>query len=166
MSRTHHRRAHPCYVGVGVARSSLCWHSSSAPLPAASAGQTADGTSRSVALPLADDQQYLWQLRPAVCSPDGGALIVGVKSSSEGVTVDGAEPTLHLPVGLESLRDQTIVIASIAPTTEQLTITPEGLPVEIEGVRGDQVTLIWQVVDCTRAMELDFNDLGVLVRGG
>ncbi len=26
--------------------------------------QTADGVSRSVALPLADDQQYLWQLRP------------------------------------------------------------------------------------------------------
>lgn len=127
--------------------------------------QTADGVSRSVALPLADDQQYLWQLRPAVCRPEGGSLIVGVKSSSEGDIVDGAEPTLRLPVWLESLRDQTIVIASLAPTAEQLAITPEGLPVEIEGGRGEQVTLIWRVVDCAGAAELDFNDLGVIVTG-
>ena len=127
--------------------------------------QTADGVSHLVALPLADEQQYLWQLRPAVCRPEGGSLIVGVKGSSEGVIVDGAEPTLRLPVWLESLRDQTIVIASIAPTAEQLAITPEGLPVEIEGGRGEQATLIWRVIDCTGAVELDFNDLGVLVTG-
>jgi hypothetical protein len=59
----------------------------------------------------------------------------------------------------------SIVGPGYVPPFDDSAITPDGLPVEIEGGRGEQATLIWRVIDCTGAVELDFNDLGVLVTG-
>jgi hypothetical protein len=66
-----------------------------------------------LALPLADDQQYLWQLRPAVCSPDGGSLI---DFNDLGVLVrgrlTGSEIQTAVTVGPDVALDVTAFIAA------------------------------------------------------
>jgi hypothetical protein len=127
--------------------------------------QRIDGTSRTLTLPLADEQRYLWELRPAVCQPSNGVLRVGVRDAGTPEVIVDGKPVLRLPVVIQSYVENDTVISSVTAVSVDLIVNAEGIPAEIEGRSAAPVTLLVRINDCAVATDLDFDELGLLVTG-
>lgn len=127
---------------------------------------TVDGVARSATLPIEDDEGILDHAMYTLC-PDPNDSFIPLNVAYNGassVVVDGG-PALRMPISLSTWTPLDVTVLSIRPSSNKLSVSVEGLPLEFtqEAIGTTVLNATWRVVDCRDAEDLRYQALGFVV---
>jgi hypothetical protein len=129
--------------------------------------RTADGVARAAELPIDDDNGHLRHTTSTVCPDPNDAFIpVSVEYYGMSSVVDDGGRALRVPVTVGVWTPVDVVLLTMRPVSNRLSVSVEGLPLQIS--RGSEASLpllttTWRVLDCRDADALRFEALGVVI---